>query len=88
MGYAALGKVRSDWLEPMREYYTKFVTPLTSLYTLGEKTGLVRKSCFIAVRLHLDRGPTRTGKPGSLEGIFQSGNFEQAGRVRENHTKY
>ena len=22
------------------------------------------------------------------EGIFQSGNFEQTGKVRENHTKY
>ena len=94
MGYAALGKVRSDWLEPMREYYTKFITPLTSLYTLGEKTALVRKSCFIAVPavpavpLHVDRDPTRTGKPGNLEGILQLGNFEQTGKVRENHTKY
>ena len=77
MGYAALGKVRSHWLEPMREYYTKFITPLTSLYTLGEKTGLVRKSCFIAVPLHVNRDPTRTGKYGNLEDIFQSGNFEQ-----------
>ena len=32
-----------------------------------------------------------TGLPlglGKWEGIFQSGNFEQTGKVRENHTKY
>ena len=36
--------------------------------------------------------PTRTGKLGKWEGIFQSaqksGNFEQTGKVLENHTKY
>ena len=54
MGYAALGKARSDWLEPMREYYTKFITPLTSLYTLGEKTGLVRHPLLNTFLLHID----------------------------------
>ena len=38
------------------------------------------------------RVPTRTGKPRKWEGIFQSGemsrNFEQTGKVGENHTKY
>ena len=34
------------------------------------------------------RVPTRTGTPGKWEVIFQSGNFEQTGKVRENHTKY
>ncbi len=41
MGYAALGHVREEWLTAMRKYYLQFVTPLTSLYTLGEKLGLV-----------------------------------------------
>ena len=41
------------------------------------------------------RVPTRTGKPGKpgkMGGHFpvreKSGNFEQTGKVRENHTKY
>ena len=40
----------------------------------------------------LDRDPTRTGKPGKMGRHFpvreKSGNFEQTGKVRENHTKY
>ena len=36
--------------------------------------------------------PTRTGKPGKIGRHFlvreKSGNFEQTGKVRENHTKY
>ena len=42
-------------------------------------------------RFH-DRVPTRTGKPGKMGRHFpvreKSGNFEQTGKVRENHTKY
>ena len=38
------------------------------------------------------RVPTRTGKPGKMGRHFpvreKSGNFEQTGKVRENHTKY
>ena len=38
------------------------------------------------------RVPTRTGKPGKMGRHFpvreRSGNFEQTGKVRENHTKY
>ena len=38
------------------------------------------------------RVPTRTGKPGEMGRHFpvreKSGNFEQTGKVRENHTKY
>ena len=38
------------------------------------------------------RVPTRTGKPGKIGRHFpvreKSGNFEQTGKVRENHTKY
>ena len=41
--------------------------------------------------LHV-RVPTRTGKPGKMGRHFpvrkKSGNFEQTGKVRENHTKY
>ena len=40
----------------------------------------------------LPRVPTRTGKPGKMGRHFpvreKSGNFEQTGKVRENHTKY
>ena len=40
----------------------------------------------------LVRVPTQTGKPGKMERHFpvreKSGNFEQTGKVRENHTKY
>ena len=38
------------------------------------------------------RVPTRTGKPGKMGRHFpvreKIGNFEQTGKVRENHTKY
>ena len=41
---------------------------------------------------HNVRVPTRTGKPGKMGRHFpvreKSGNFEQTGKVRENHTKY
>ena len=41
---------------------------------------------------YIYRVPTRTGKPGKMERHFpvreKSGNFEQTGKVRENHTKY
>ena len=40
----------------------------------------------------LCRVPTRTGKPGKMGRHFpvreKSGNFEQTGKVRENHIKY
>ena len=32
--------------------------------------------------------PTLTGKPGKMESIFQLGNFEHTGKVREFYTKY
>ena len=39
-----------------------------------------------------NRVPTQTGKPGKMGKYFpvreKSGNFEQTGKVRENHTKY
>ena len=39
-----------------------------------------------------NRVPTRTGKPGKMATHFwvrgKSGNFEQTGKVRKNHTKY
>ena len=44
------------------------------------------------VSLPHPRVPTRTGKPGKMRRHFpvreKSGNFEQTGKVRENHTKY
>ena len=44
------------------------------------------------IKVNKCRVPTRTGKPAKWEGIFpvgeKSGNFEQTGKVRENHTKY
>ena len=40
----------------------------------------------------MDRVPIRTGKPGKMGRHFpvreKSGDFEQTGKVRENHTKY
>ena len=42
--------------------------------------------------VYIYRVPTRTGKPGKMGRHFpvreKSGNFEQTGKVRENHTKY
>ena len=42
--------------------------------------------------LKITRVPTRTGKPGKMGRHFpvreKSGNFEQTGKVRGNHTKY
>ena len=45
--------------------------------------------------LHFSRVPTQTGKPGKPGKMGRhfpvrekSGNFEQTGKVRENHTKY
>eukprot|EP01135_Chromosphaera_perkinsii_P011393 Nk52_evm38s2391 gene=Nk52_evmTU38s2391 len=40
MGYAALGKIRPEWVEPVREYYLEFITPLQALFTLGERLGI------------------------------------------------
>ena len=41
--------------------------------------------CFI---FKLSGFPLGLENLGKWEGIFQSGNFEQTGKVRENHTKY
>ena len=40
MGYAALGKVRKDWIPSLIEYYTDFINPLQALFTLGERLGI------------------------------------------------
>ena len=46
----------------------------------------------VSPSMHCVRVPTRTGKPGKMGRHFpvreKSGNFEQTGKVRENHTKY
>ena len=67
----------------------------TSLWTIAPHTGHLRfcawKSGTVKpplsghhAKVHL-QGSTRTEK---WEGIFQSGNFEQTGKVRENRTEY
>ena len=49
-------------------------------------------TCVHSINLYIVRVPTRTGKPGKMGRHFpvreKSGNFEQTGKVRENHTKY
>ena len=41
MGYAALGQVRPEWIPALKDYYLHFSMPHASLFTLGEKVGLV-----------------------------------------------
>ncbi|XP_030831521.1 uncharacterized protein LOC752072 [Strongylocentrotus purpuratus] len=40
MGYAALGNVREEWLPHFKEYYKEFLTPLISVFNLGERLGV------------------------------------------------
>ena len=51
----------------------------------------IKCACTFPLRAEI-RVPTRTGKPGKMGRHFpvreKSGNFEQTGKVRENHTKY
>ena len=66
----------------------------------GSYSGEVCFICkfYVRSKLHrkcpwyIDRVPTRTGKPGKMGRHFpvreKSGNFEQTGKVRGNHTKY
>ena len=47
---------------------------------------LVRKMNFVnlpisLIEIPLFMVPTGTGKPGKMEGIFQSGNFDETGKV-------
>ena len=57
----------------------------------GHMLGSLRV-CKWLYNLDVFRVPTRTGKPGKMGRHFpvreKSGNFEQTGKVRENHTKY
>ena len=57
------------------------------LFSLGKSRGW-----WVIWGVDIYRVPTRTGKPGKMGRHFQvrekSGNFEQTGKVRENHTKY
>lgn len=41
MGYAALGNIREEWLPHFDEYYKEFLTPLISVFNLGERLGVV-----------------------------------------------
>ena len=63
---------------------TMRLTPILSV--------LVASWNIVSLEHKLDRVPTRTGKPGKMGRYFpvreKSGNFEQTGKVRENHTKY
>ena len=58
---------------------------------LGLCLGIGFGSLLVCVHRYI-RVPTRTGKPGKMGRHFpvreKSGNFEQTGKVRENHTKY
>ena len=63
-------------------------TTVMYVYSYGRKSLPGSVVClFLTIRL-----PTRTGKPGKMRMHFpvreRSGNFEQTGKVRENHTKY
>ena len=59
--------------------------------TQNANTGRKTQTLLIS-SLQMPRVPTRTGKPGKMGRHFpvreKSGNFEQTGKVRENHTKY
>ena len=69
----------------------------TSRFGLFSASSMLVRSLTQVWRLSLDqtnlfRVPTRTGKPGKMGRHFpvreKSGNFEQTGKVRENHKKY
>ncbi|XP_063951595.1 nodulation protein NolO-like [Lytechinus pictus] len=40
MGYAALGNVRDEWIPHFYEFYQDFLTPLMTIYNLGERLGV------------------------------------------------
>ena len=71
---------------------------LVKLNYLADKSAKyikVLKEQLFTSRIKLIRVPTRTGKPGKpgkMRRHFpvreKSGNFDQTGKVRENHTKY
>ena len=58
----------------------------------GLRLGRWLLQCHRKKQRWIYRVPTRTGKPGKMGRHFpvreKSGNFEQTGKVRENHTKY
>ena len=59
---------------------------------LGEGAGGACTVKSNASWVRVTRAPTRTGKPAKMGRHFpvreKSGNFEQTGKVRENHTNY
>ena len=67
-------------------FETVLICVLVHLILYWQGTFIFRKYFYI------NRVPTRTGKPGKMGRHFpvreKSGNFEQTGKVRENHTKY
>ena len=59
------------------------------LEEIKEKISNIKENSRFRVRFLLIRVPTRTGKMGRHFPVREkSGNFEQTGKVWENHTKY
>lgn len=46
MGYSALGKVVTEWIEPLKEYYLFYQYPIQALYSLGNRIGLELEEGF------------------------------------------
>ena len=67
---------------------------VNNLFLLEVSFGFGRITVWVAQNSQNieNKVPTRTGKPGKMGRHFpvreKSGNFEQTGKVRENHTKY
>ena len=90
-------KMMVRWLLGMRNNENNVaVSTLRLLSTMLTHDGdLMEKGQIwwvIFCRYDVFRVPTRTGKPGKMGRHFpvreKSGNFEQTGKFRENHTKY
>lgn len=60
MGYAALGSVREDWVPHFYEYYQRFLTPLISVFNLGEGLGVSCESN--ALEQHIARDVAATSQ--------------------------
>ena len=71
--------------------FNLFQSPQDQEINFRKRDKLYIKLCVSAHAAN-SRVPTRTGKPGKMGRHFpvreKSGNFEQTGKVRENHTKY
>ena len=74
------------------KYIYKHSIPLTCMVEFVRRLLALLNQFSPSVSLGHYRVPTQTGKPGKMGRHFpvreKSGNFEQIGKVRENHTKY